>query len=128
GSGRIVAIASIASRTGAPYISAYAASKHGVLGLVRCAALEAAPHGVTVNAVCPGYVDTPMTEASIANITRHTGRSAADVRAHLESQNPQKRLVSADEVAALTTYLCGAEAGGINGQAIVLDGGGTQGP
>lgn len=123
GWGRVVAIASIASRTGARYISAYAASKHGVLGLVRCAALEVAKAGVTVNAVCPGYVDTPMTDASVENITQRTGKPPAEVRAYLESQSPQNRMVSADEVAALTAFLCGPDAGGINGQALGIDGG-----
>jgi 3-hydroxybutyrate dehydrogenase len=123
GWGRVVSIASIAGKTGYPYIAAYAASKHGVLGLMRCAALEVAAHGVTVNAVCPGYVDTPMTDASIARMTQKTGRPAAELRKYLESLSPQGRLMTAEEVAALVVYLCREEARGITGQALSLDGG-----
>jgi NAD(P)-dependent dehydrogenase (short-subunit alcohol dehydrogenase family) len=123
GWGRIVTIASIAGKTGSPYIGAYAASKHGVLGLTKCAALEVAEKGVTVNAVCPGYVDTPMTDASVARIVEKTGLPADDVRKRLEGMSPQKRLFSAEEVAALVTFLCGDEARGITGQALSLDGG-----
>jgi NAD(P)-dependent dehydrogenase (short-subunit alcohol dehydrogenase family) len=118
-----VTIASIAGKTGYPYIAAYAASKHGVLGLTKCAALEVAAKGVTVNAVCPGYVDTPMTDASVARIVEKTGIPAADVRKRLEDMSPQKRLFTAEEVAALVLYLCGEEARGITGQALSLDGG-----
>ena len=123
GWGRVVNLASIAGKTGYPYIAAYAASKHGVLGLTRVAALEAAERGVTVNAVCPGYVDSPMTDASIARIVEKTGLKAADVRKRLEDMSPQKRLMTADEVAALVAFLCGDEARGITGQALSLDGG-----
>ncbi|MFI5183189.1 MAG: SDR family NAD(P)-dependent oxidoreductase [Vicinamibacteria bacterium] len=123
GWGRVVTIASIAGKSGHPYIAAYAASKHGVLGLTKCAALEVADKGVTVNAVCPGYVDTPMTDASVARIVEKTGRPAAEVRRRLEEMSPQKRLMTADEVAALVVYLCGDEARGITGQALNVDGG-----
>lgn len=123
GWGRIVTIASIAGKTGYPYIAAYAASKHGVLGLTKCAALEVATSGVTVNAVCPGYVDTPMTDASVARIVEKTGLAAGEIRKRLEDMSPQKRLFSAEEVAALVWFLCGDEARGITGQAISLDGG-----
>jgi NAD(P)-dependent dehydrogenase (short-subunit alcohol dehydrogenase family) len=123
GFGRVVVVASIAGKTGARYIAAYAASKHGVLGLMRCAALEAAEQGVTVNAVCPGYVDTPMTDAAVRDVAAKTGKSPEDVRRLLAEQSPQKRLVTADEVAALTAFLCTSEAGGINGQALNVDGG-----
>jgi 3-hydroxybutyrate dehydrogenase len=123
GWGRIVTIASIAGKTGYPYIGAYAASKHGVLGLTKCAALEVAEKGVTVNAVCPGYVDTPMTDASVERIVGKTGLPAADVRKRLEEMSPQKRLFTAEEVAALVLFLCGDEARGITGQALSLDGG-----
>jgi 3-hydroxybutyrate dehydrogenase len=123
GWGRVVTIASIAGKSGHPYIAAYAASKHGVLGLTKCAALEVADKGVTVNAVCPGYVDTPMTDASVARIVEKTGRPGAEVRRHLEEMSPQKRLMTADEVAALVEYLCGDEARGITGQALNVDGG-----
>jgi 3-hydroxybutyrate dehydrogenase len=123
GWGRVVTIASIAGKSGHPYIAAYAASKHGVLGLTKCAALEVADKGVTVNAVCPGYVDTPMTDASVARIVEKTGRPGTEVRRRLEEMSPQKRLMTADEVAALVLYLCGNEARGITGQALNVDGG-----
>lgn len=123
GWGRVVNIASIAGKTGYPYISAYAASKHGLLGLTKCAALEAAPKGVTVNAVCPGYVDTPMTDTSVARIVEKTGLGAAEVRRRLTEMSPQKRLFTSEEVAALVLYLCGDEARGITGQALSIDGG-----
>ncbi len=123
GWGRIVNLASIAGKTGYPYISAYAASKHGLLGLTKCAALEVAAKGVTVNAVCPGYVDTPMTDVSIARIVEKTGLPAAEIRRRLEEASPQKRLYTAEEVAALVVFLCGRAAGGINGQAFSVDGG-----
>jgi NAD(P)-dependent dehydrogenase (short-subunit alcohol dehydrogenase family) len=123
GWGRVVNVASIAARTGAPYISAYAASKHGVLGLTRCAALEVAAKGVTVNAVCPGYVDTPMVDTGIARIAEKTGIDPAQARRHLEEQSPQKRIFTVEEVSALVLFLCGEAARGINGQALTLDGG-----
>jgi NAD(P)-dependent dehydrogenase (short-subunit alcohol dehydrogenase family) len=123
GWGRVVNLASIAGKTGYPYIAAYAASKHGVLGLTKVAALEAAERGVTVNAVCPGYVDSPMTDASVARIVEKTGLAAGDVRKRLEDMSPQKRLVTAEEVAALVVFLCGDDARGITGQALSLDGG-----
>ena len=123
GWGRVVNLASIAGKTGYPYIAAYAASKHGVLGLTKVAALEAAERGVTVNAVCPGFVDSPMTDASVARIVEKTGLAAGDVRKRLEDMSPQKRLMTADEVAALVVFLCSDEARGITGQALNLDGG-----
>jgi 3-hydroxybutyrate dehydrogenase len=123
GFGRIVNIASIAGKTGLPYLAAYVASKHGVLGLTKVAALECAAQGVTVNAICPGYVDTAMTEVGIARIVERTGISATDARRHLEDTSPQKRMVTADEVAALALYLCRDDARGITGQALNVDGG-----
>jgi NAD(P)-dependent dehydrogenase (short-subunit alcohol dehydrogenase family) len=123
GWGRVVNVASIAGKTGMPYISAYAASKHGLLGLTKCAALEAAASGVTVNAVCPGYVDTPMTDVSVARIVGKTGIAEAEVRRRLAEASPQKRLVTSEEVAALVLYLCRDEARGITGQALNVDGG-----
>jgi NAD(P)-dependent dehydrogenase (short-subunit alcohol dehydrogenase family) len=123
GWGRVVNLASIAGKTGYPYIAAYAASKHGVLGLTKVAALEAAVRGVTVNAVCPGFVDSPMTDASVARIVEKTGLAAGDVRKRLQDMSPQKRLMTADEVAALVVFLCSDEARGITGQALNLDGG-----
>jgi NAD(P)-dependent dehydrogenase (short-subunit alcohol dehydrogenase family) len=123
GWGRVVNVASIAGKTGYPYIAAYAASKHGVLGLTKCAALEVASRGVTVNAVCPGYVDTPMTDVSVARIAEKTGHPAGEVRRRLEEASPQKRLFGPGEVSALVLFLCGETARGINGQALSLDGG-----
>lgn len=124
--GRVVNLASVASRAGASYISAYAASKHALLGLTRAVAAEVAARGITVNAVCPGYVDTQMTEASTANIAVRTGRSEQDARKILEGFSPQGRLMTVAEVAALATYLCTEAARGVNGQGIVLDGGAIQ--
>jgi NAD(P)-dependent dehydrogenase (short-subunit alcohol dehydrogenase family) len=123
GWGRVVNVASIAGKTGYPYISAYAASKHGLLGLTKCAALEVAAKGVTVNAVCPGYVDTPMTEVSIARIVEKTGQPAAAVRQRLEETSPQRRLFRVEEISALVLFLCSDAARGITGQALSLDGG-----
>jgi NAD(P)-dependent dehydrogenase (short-subunit alcohol dehydrogenase family) len=125
--GRIVNMASIAARVGAPYIAAYAASKHALLGLTRAVAAEVANRGITVNAVCPGYVDTAMTDASTANISKRTGRTEQDARKILEGFSPQGRLMTAEEVAAMATYLCSEVARGVNGQAIVIDGGAVQG-
>jgi NAD(P)-dependent dehydrogenase (short-subunit alcohol dehydrogenase family) len=124
--GRIVNVASIAAKSGAPYIAAYAASKHALLGLTRAVAAEVATRGITVNAVCPGYVDTAMTDASTANISAKTGRSQQDARKILEGFSPQGRLMSTGEVAALITFLCSQAARGITGQGIVLDGGALQ--
>lgn len=123
GWGRIINIASIAGKTGAPYIAAYAASKHGVLGLTRVAALEVASKGVTVNAICPGYVDTPMTTRAVENITARTTQDEKEARGMLERMNPQNRLVTSEEVAALAVLLASGAGRGINGQAINIDGG-----
>ena len=123
GWGRVVNLASIAGKTGYPYIAAYAASKHGVLGLTKCAALEVATTGVTVNAVCPGYVDTPMLEAGVARIVEKTGLTADEARRRLADMSPQKRLYTVEEVSALVLFLCGESASGINGQALSIDGG-----
>ncbi len=98
--GRVVVIASIAGKRGAPYIAAYAASKHAVLGMASAAAAEFEGKGITVNSICPHYVDTPMTDQSIENIVKRTGKSAEEARAILAAMNPQKRLITADEVAA----------------------------
>jgi NAD(P)-dependent dehydrogenase (short-subunit alcohol dehydrogenase family) len=121
--GRVVTVASVAGLVGARYISAYAASKHAVVGLTRSVAAEVATDGVTVNAVCPGFVDTPMTDQSVARISAKTGRSAADARAAIVATMPQGRLITPEEVAHAVLALCVEEAGGINGQAIVIDGG-----
>jgi len=123
GWGRIINIASVAAKAGAPYIAAYAASKHGVLGLTRSVALEVATSGVTVNAICPGYVDTDMVERGVERITKRTGRSAEDALDTLKRMNPQNRLVTADEVAAMALLLASEDGRGINGQGINIDGG-----
>jgi NAD(P)-dependent dehydrogenase (short-subunit alcohol dehydrogenase family) len=121
--GRVINIASIAGKVGAPYISAYAASKHGVLGLTQSVALEVAALGITVNAICPGYVDTDMTARGIENIVSRTGISDQEARTALETMSPQNRMVTAEEVAALALLLASDEGRGINGQAINVDGG-----
>jgi NAD(P)-dependent dehydrogenase (short-subunit alcohol dehydrogenase family) len=124
-SGRIITVASIASRVGGGYIAAYTAAKHGVLGLTRALAVELLPHNITVNAICPGYVDTPMTDANIANIAARTGMSKAQAREVLEKSSPQNRLMEPEEVAAIAVFLAQDIARGITGQAINLDGGGV---
>lgn len=123
GGGRIVNIASIAARVGDKYVSAYTAAKHGVLGLTRSLATELVEHNITVNAVCPGFVDTPMTEASIANIVARTGLTEDEARSALESTSPQRRLITPEEVAAAVVFLASDLAKGITGQAINIDGG-----
>jgi NAD(P)-dependent dehydrogenase (short-subunit alcohol dehydrogenase family) len=125
GFGRVVVIASVAGKVGGARIAAYTASKHGVLGLVRTAAMEVARTGVTVNAVCPGYVDTPMTDESVASIAAGTGRSPEDARRILENMQPIGRLVSVEEVAA-AVMLC-VDNAAVNGQGINVDGGSVQG-
>jgi NAD(P)-dependent dehydrogenase (short-subunit alcohol dehydrogenase family) len=120
GGGRIINIASTAGKRGFAYTAAYVAAKHGVLGLTRAVAIEAAPHGVTVNAICPGWIDTPMTDTSIARIVHKTGRSQEEARRALERMNPQGRLIEPEEVAALAAFLASPEAHGINGHAIDL--------
>jgi NAD(P)-dependent dehydrogenase (short-subunit alcohol dehydrogenase family) len=124
--GRIVVVASVASLVGAPYVAAYTAAKHAALGLVRAVAAEVAGKGITANAVCPGYVDTPMTDTSVARIAAATGRSPDDARAALARTSPLGRLITPEEVAATVAWLVSEEAAAVNGQAIVIDGGGLQ--
>jgi 3-hydroxybutyrate dehydrogenase len=121
--GRIVNIASTAALKGYPYIGAYAASKHALLGLTRSLALETAKTGVTVNAVCPGFTDTDMATASVENIVAKTGRSAEAVRAELTRINPMGRLITPEEVAHAVCSLARPESAAITGAAIAVAGG-----
>ena len=123
GRGRIVNIASTAGQKGYAYVSAYAAAKHGVIGLTRSLALEVANKGVTVNAVCPGYTDTDILRDSIANIIAKTGRSQAEALAEFAKGNPQQRIVQPHEVAAAVRWLCSDGASAITGQSISVSGG-----
>jgi NAD(P)-dependent dehydrogenase (short-subunit alcohol dehydrogenase family) len=123
GWGRVVNVASVAGLVGSSYLTAYTASKHAVLGFTRSLAAEVAAQGVTVNAVCPGFVDTPMTQETIERIVTQTGRSRAEALESLTRTTPQKRLIEAEEVAYAVLCLCDPRARGINGQALVVDGG-----
>ncbi len=121
--GRVISIASIAGKVGGKYIAAYTASKHGVIGLTRSLAVELNPYNITVNAICPGYVDTPMTDASVANMVVRTGMSTDEARQALERMSPQNRLIDPDEVASVAVFLALDMSKGITGQAINVDGG-----
>jgi NAD(P)-dependent dehydrogenase (short-subunit alcohol dehydrogenase family) len=123
GFGRVVNIASTAALKGYPYVTAYVAAKHGLLGLTRALALEVAGRGVTVNAVCPGFTDAPLLDASVATLSARTGRESAAARAALASHNPQGRLVRPEEVAAAALFLCSPEAAAVNGAALPVSGG-----
>ena len=123
GWGRIVNVASTAAVKGYAYVSAYCAAKHGVLGLTRALALEAAQSGVTVNAVCPGYTDTDIVKDAIKNIVKKTGRSADEALGELTRDNPQGRLIKPSEVADAVVWLCRPESASITGQAIFVAGG-----
>lgn len=126
GSGAIVSVASTVGRVGSPYTAAYAASKHAAVGLMRVASAELAGSGATANAVCPTFIDTAMTAASIERIVDRTGRDADDARRALGRQSPLGRLLDPDEVAATVVWLASTDARSINGQTVVLDGGGIQ--
>lgn len=123
GWGRLISVASIAGLKGFAYAGPYAAAKHGVIGLTRSLALEVAKKSITVNAICPGYLDTEMTDRSIANIAAKTGKTLAEAQAILTATNPQGRLIRPDEVTATALWLCSTGAGSVNGQAITLSGG-----
>lgn len=123
GSGRIINIASVASKVGSKYVAAYTASKHGVLGLTRALAVELVGNGITVNAVCPSYVETPMTEGAITNMVSRTKMTPEQARAYLANLSPQGRLITPEEIADMTVFLASDAARGITGQAINIDGG-----
>jgi 3-hydroxybutyrate dehydrogenase len=123
GWGRLITVASTAGLKGYPYVSAYTAAKHGAVGLTRAVAQEVAGAGITANALCPGYLDTEMTERTVANIMSTTGRSHDDALKALTRTNPQGRLITPSEVTATALWLCGPGSEGINGQAIAIAGG-----
>lgn len=124
--GRIITVASIASHLGTRYTAAYTASKHAALGFIRAVAAEVAGTGVTANAVCPAYVDTPMTDVAVARIEDRTGMDQDRARDVLANISPLGRLLDPDEVAHAVAFLASPDSGSINGQSIVLDGGGLQ--
>jgi len=123
GHGRLIALASTAGHRGYPYVSAYCAAKHAVIGLVKALALESARSGVTVNAICPGYTDTDMVAGGVAAITAKTGKSPENAQAELVKDNPQGRLIRPDEVATAALYLCLPGADAVTGQSLILNGG-----
>lgn len=125
GWGRFIAIGSTASVKGYPYAGAYAAAKHGLLGWIRCLALELAKTGVTANAICPGFTDTPMVENASRTIMQKTGRSRQQALAAFIEDNPMGRLIEPQEVAEAALWLVGDGAASVNGQAIIIDGGET---
>jgi len=123
GWGRIVNIASTAGLTGYPYVSAYCAAKHGVVGLTRALALETARKGVTVNAVCPGYTETDIVRSAVRNIVEQTGKDPRQALEALVARNPQGRLVQPEEVAEAVLWLCLPASAAVTGQALPVDGG-----
>lgn len=123
GWGRLIAVASTAGLKGYPYVSAYCAAKHGVVGLTRAVALELASTDITVNSICPGFTETPLLERSVENIVAKTGMSAEAAYQSLRTENPQKRFIQTDEVAAMAVWLCSEGARSVTGQALSLSGG-----
>jgi NAD(P)-dependent dehydrogenase (short-subunit alcohol dehydrogenase family) len=123
GFGRIVAVASTAGLKGYPYVSAYCAAKHAVIGLIRALALETAKTGVTVNAVCPGFTDTDLVAESLERIMAKTNRTRGEALGELVKHNPQGRLINPSEIADAVLWLCGEGARSVTGQAIVVAGG-----
>lgn len=123
GWGRVIMVASTAGLKGYPYVSAYVASKHGLVGLARALAIEYARTGITINSLCPGYTDTDIVERSVRTIMEKTGRNAEDARAELVKSNPQRRLIAPEEVAGAAMWLCSEEARSVTGQAIAVAGG-----
>ncbi len=123
GTGRLIAIASTAGLKGYPYVAGYCAAKHAVIGLTRALSLELAQTGITVNAICPGFVETPMLDRSIENIVAKTGMTADAAAASLRVNNPQDRFIQTDEIAATALWLCSDAARGVNGHALSLSGG-----
>lgn len=121
--GRLIAVASTAGLKGYPYVSAYAAAKHAVVGLTRSLALELAETGITANAICPGFTETPLLDRSLATIVEKTGMSEAAAREALAGRNPQKRFIQPAEVAGAALWLCSDAARSVNGHALPLSGG-----
>ena len=125
GFGRMICVASTAGLKGYPYVASYCAAKHGVVGLVRALSVEYARKGITVNALCPGFTESPMLDASVANIVRSTGRSEDEAKRALASSNPMGRFIQPVEVAQAALWLCGPNSDSINGQALNISGGET---
>jgi len=123
GWGRLIAIASTAGLKGYPYVSGYCAAKHGVVGLTRSLALELGTTGITVNAVCPGFIETPLLERSIATIVEKSGMDEAAAIKSLQAGNPQRRFIQTDEVADTALWLCSDAARSINGHTLSISGG-----
>lgn len=123
GYGRVITVSSTAGLTGFPYVSAYCAAKHAVIGMTRALAREVAKTGITVNCVCPGYTDTDIVAGALDNIAAKTGRRREDALADIVSHNPQGRLIQPDEVAETVGWLCQPNSRSITGQSVLIAGG-----